>query len=58
MGRCHHVRNAIVGGHAAHGNGNIPGLGPIVYFGEDVGMDVDHDCWNTNRNAWLRDSLI
>src|SRR5580698_9826491 len=41
------VRNAVGGGHAAHSNGHFPGLGSVVYFRKNVGMNVDHDCRNT-----------
>src|SRR5208282_752214 len=35
--------DAVGGGHAAHGDGGFPGLGAVVYFRKNVGMNVDHD---------------
>jgi hypothetical protein len=37
------VRDAVGGSHAAHGDGSLPGLGSVVYFRKNVGMNVDHD---------------
>ena len=37
------VRDAVGGGHAAHGDGGFPGLGAVVYFRKNMGMNVDHD---------------
>jgi hypothetical protein len=37
------VGNAVGCGHAAHGDGGFPGRGTVVYFGKNMGMNVDHD---------------
>jgi hypothetical protein len=37
------VRDAIGCRSFAHGNADVPGLGPIVDFREDVRMNIDHD---------------
>src|SRR5579863_406035 len=43
------VRNTVGRGHAAHGDGGLPGFRSVVYFRKNVRMNVDHDCWNTMR---------
>ena len=42
MRRDHGVLNAIRGGHAAHALGGFPVPGAVVYFRENVAVDVDH----------------
>jgi len=42
MRRGDDVLDAIGGSHTAHGNGNFPGLGAVVYPGDDVAMDIEH----------------
>jgi hypothetical protein len=37
------VRDAVGGGHAAHGDGGFPGLRAVVYFRKNVGVNVNHD---------------
>lgn len=41
--RCHHVLNAVIDRDAAHRLGNIPGLGTIVHFRQDVAVNIDHE---------------
>jgi hypothetical protein len=41
--RGHLMSDAVFGRHLAHGDGDIPGLGAVVYFRKDVGMNIDHD---------------
>jgi len=36
------VSDAVGGRHAAHLNGDVPGFGAIVDFGEDMAVDIDH----------------
>ena len=36
------VLNAIGSRHAAHFFGHVPGFGAVIYFGEDVAVNVDH----------------
>jgi hypothetical protein len=43
MGSGDLVSDAVGSGHAAHGDGGFPGLGAVVYFRKNVGMNVDHD---------------
>ena len=47
MGRGHHVGDAVGGSHAAHGHARFPCLRAIVDFGKNVGVDIDHDRWDT-----------
>lgn len=42
MGRGDDMRDAIFGRHAAHGFGYFPGFRAVIYFGQDVAVDVDH----------------
>jgi hypothetical protein len=37
-----HVGNTIRRGHATHLDAGLPGLGTIVDFWKDVGVDIDH----------------
>ena len=39
-----HVGDAIGRGRPANGDRDVPGFWPVVYFGEDVGVDIDHGC--------------
>jgi hypothetical protein len=36
------VLNAIRGCHAAHFFSNVPGFGAVIYFGENVAVNIDH----------------
>src|ERR1035438_3679577 len=40
--RRHDMTNAVCGGHAAHFDGRVPGLGTIVNLRQNVAVDVDH----------------
>jgi hypothetical protein len=42
-----HTRDTVGCSRAAHGHGDIPRLRTVVYFGQDVRMNVDHDFRNT-----------
>jgi hypothetical protein len=42
MGRDYGVLDAVGCRHAAHGLGGLPILGAVVYFGENVTVDIDH----------------
>ena len=42
-----HMRDTVGCSRAAHGHGDIPRLRTVVYFGQDVRMNVDHDFRNT-----------
>jgi hypothetical protein len=37
------MSDAVGGGHAAHGDGDVPGLRAVVYLRKNVGVNVDHD---------------
>ena len=42
--RCGHgMSNAVRRSHAAHFNGDVPGLGTVVDFGQKMAVDVDHE---------------
>lgn len=43
VGRSHHVRDAVGRRDAAHGNANIPRLGPVIYLGKNVRMNINHN---------------
>jgi len=43
------VRDAVGGSHAAHRDGGIPGLGSVIYFRKNVGMNVNHDLYEPKR---------
>jgi hypothetical protein len=43
VGGGHGMSNAIRRGHAAHLNGDFPGLGTVVNFGQKMAVDVDHE---------------
>ena len=42
VGRGHHVLDAILRCHAAHGLGGFPGLRAVVNFWENMGMNINH----------------
>jgi hypothetical protein len=42
VGRGDLMGDAIGGGHLAHGDGHVPGLGAVVYFRKNVGVNVEH----------------
>jgi hypothetical protein len=54
VGRGDLVSDAVSGRGAAHGDRDIPGLGAVIYFGKNVGMNIDHDCRNTSTPPGLR----
>jgi hypothetical protein len=37
------MSNAVRRSHAAHFNGDVPGLGTVVDFGQKMAVDVDHE---------------
>ena len=43
VGRGDHVRDAVGGRGAAHGDRDVPGFRPVIYLGKDVRVNVDHD---------------
>jgi hypothetical protein len=45
------VLNAIGDRHAAHLQGDFPGFGAIVHFGQDMAMNVDHVERDSEQNA-------
>ena len=49
MGSGDRVGNAVRGGHTAHFDSHVPGLGTVVDFGQNVAMDIDHECIFTFR---------
>src|ERR1700722_2436018 len=49
--RGHLVSDAVFGRHLAHGDGNVPRLGAVVYFRKNVGMNIDHDNFETQAGA-------
>ena len=46
VGRGNHVRDAVGGGHAAHGGANVPGFGTVMYFGKNAN-EYHHNMRNT-----------
>lgn len=48
------VGDAISGRGTAHGYADVPGFRAVVYFGQDVTVDVDHNVTNTARPVLLR----
>ena len=52
------VRDAVGGRHAAHGDGDVPRLGAVVYFRKNVGMNVDHDDLKPKRRRRVAPVLI
>ena len=42
MRRGDDVLDAVFRGHAAHALCHFPGFGAVIYFGQDVAVDVDH----------------
>jgi len=55
---CDLMRDAVSRGHAAHGDGDFPGLRSVVYFRKNMGVNVDHGCRNTSIPNGLRLDLI
>src|SRR5579862_7518490 len=45
------MRDAIGGGHAAHGDRSLPRLGAVVYFRKNVRVNIDHDLSGTQSAA-------
>ncbi len=58
VGRGNLMSDAIGGGHAAHGDGDFPGLRSVVHFRKNVRVNVDHDCRNTSNLLRLCLDLI
>src|ERR1700722_2604700 len=46
MGRGHHMGDAVGRRRPAHGDLNVPGFRSVVYFRQDVRVNVDHNCRN------------
>jgi len=42
MRRGHRMRDPIGNCHVAHLDGDVPGFGAVIYFGQDVAVDIEH----------------
>src|SRR6476646_613013 len=45
---CDHVLDAVGGGNAAHGFGDVPGFGAVVHFRQNVAVNINH-CADLSR---------
>ena len=51
VGRGDHVSDAVSRRRAAHGDRDVPGFRSVVYFRQDVRVNVDHSCSNPSSPA-------
>ena len=56
--RGHHVGDPVGRRCAAHGDARLPGLGTVVYFRKNVGVNINHDRRNTSTPLVLRNEVL
>ena len=56
--RGHLVSDAVLGRHLAHGDGNVPRFGAVIYFRKNVGMNIDHDNLETKQTLRVAPASI